>query len=199
MRSGWPGRSGGSPRCMRSLPWIARWTAGCKWTSPNRRSWGPASTPAADEAGGRESVVRVGIVVEGDPDLLEVVRATDPACRLAGGLHRRQQQRDQDAIACPPSIDLPPKGEAAIQSPRRVKFPPNTVSIGTIKPGNRDQGRSDSEGPGPSQGRAGAISSAASFGTPNWRANATRSEGPKIQPAASPEMAPSRRAIGRPV
>jgi len=43
-----------------------------------------------------EGVVGVVIVVERDADLLQVIRAIDPPCRLAGGLHGGQEQGDQD-------------------------------------------------------------------------------------------------------
>ena len=45
----------------------------------------------------RQAVVRVVITVEGDADLLQVVRAAHPPGRLAGRLHGRQEQRDQHA------------------------------------------------------------------------------------------------------
>jgi len=41
--------------------------------------------------------VRGLVVQEAQADLLEVVLALQPACRLAGGLHGGQQQRDENA------------------------------------------------------------------------------------------------------
>ena len=44
-----------------------------------------------------EAADRVVVVMQGDAELLEVVGALDPAGGLAGLLHRRQQQGDEDA------------------------------------------------------------------------------------------------------
>ena len=44
----------------------------------------------------REGPVLVVVVHRRQGDLLEVVGALGTPCRLAGGLHGRQEQRDQD-------------------------------------------------------------------------------------------------------
>ena len=46
---------------------------------------------------GRQRVDRLLVVVQRDPELLQVVRALAAAGRLAGLLDRREQERDQDA------------------------------------------------------------------------------------------------------
>jgi len=53
--------------------------------------------PIAPPAAGREESVAVVMVVESQSDLLEVVDALHPPRGLAGGLHGRQEQGDQDA------------------------------------------------------------------------------------------------------
>ena len=50
-----------------------------------------------DHVAGRDAVVGVVVVVRGQGDLLEIVRALHPPRRLAGRLHGGQQQCDQDA------------------------------------------------------------------------------------------------------
>jgi hypothetical protein len=45
----------------------------------------------------REHTLRRMIVVQGDADLMQIVFATGAARSLAGGLHGRQQKRDQNA------------------------------------------------------------------------------------------------------
>ncbi len=52
--------------------------------------------PGRDEEADRERVPRRVIVMQPEPDLLEVVHALRPPRGLAGGLHGGQQKRDQD-------------------------------------------------------------------------------------------------------
>ncbi len=47
-------------------------------------------------ATGRKGPVHIVIVVQGQPDLLQIVATLRAPGRLAGHLHRRKQQRDQD-------------------------------------------------------------------------------------------------------
>ena len=47
-------------------------------------------------AGGKKRLFAL-VVQHGQPDLMQVVQALRPSSRLAGRLHRRQQQRDEDA------------------------------------------------------------------------------------------------------
>ena len=44
-----------------------------------------------------EAAIGTVVVMQGHPDLLEVVRALCPACCLSGGLHRRKKQCDQNS------------------------------------------------------------------------------------------------------
>jgi hypothetical protein len=41
--------------------------------------------------------VRTLVIVQGQADLLEMIAALNASCRLAGRLHRRQQQANQNA------------------------------------------------------------------------------------------------------
>jgi hypothetical protein len=52
---------------------------------------------AARDADRRQRFAHVVIVLHGQADLLEVVGALGTPGRFAGGLHGRQEQRDQDA------------------------------------------------------------------------------------------------------
>ena len=60
---------------------------------------GPSSVPRRRvpdrDVPRRECPVTVGVLGEGQPDLLEVVLAGDPPRLLAGGLDRRQEQGDE--------------------------------------------------------------------------------------------------------
>ena len=49
------------------------------------------------DAARRKDASRLGVVVQRQADLLQVVAALRPSGRLAGRLHGREQQRDQDA------------------------------------------------------------------------------------------------------
>ena len=65
--------------------------------SPARGRVGcPVDEPAPGGVAHRERPEGVVIVVEGDPDLFQVVDALDARARLARRLHRRQQQGNQD-------------------------------------------------------------------------------------------------------
>ena len=57
---------------------------------------GRAAVFVRDRSGGKYTMRRV-VIVHGNADLPEFVGALGPASRLSGRLHRRQQQRDQDA------------------------------------------------------------------------------------------------------
>ncbi len=57
----------------------------------------PKFARADFRARGRESVVRVVIVLDGQPELLQVVRALHAAGGFASGLNRREKQTDQNA------------------------------------------------------------------------------------------------------
>jgi hypothetical protein len=54
--------------------------------------YSPKPTPAV-----WKHLVGVSVIVHRDTELFELVRALHPPRRLAGRLHRRQQERDQDA------------------------------------------------------------------------------------------------------
>ena len=58
---------------------------------------GPGVTGAFAE---RQDEVDVVVVVQGEADLLEVIDALRSAGGLAGGLHGRQEQRDEHANDC---------------------------------------------------------------------------------------------------
>ena len=53
--------------------------------------------PLAPRRAGREPFVHIGIIVKRQTHLLQVIQALCAPRRLAGRLHRRQQQRHQDA------------------------------------------------------------------------------------------------------